>query len=127
MYNISGGNINNKFTINANTGVLSSGILDRETLADYELTITASDGQFSSTCTLFVKVKDQNDNDPTFEESTYEKLLYEDVQPGTTVTTVRATDPDEGNSGVVTYSLYNDTDAGQFYIDAETGIITTKG
>ena len=76
---------------------------------------------------LRVQVKDQNDNDPVFQPPMYEKMLYEDVLPGTTVVKVIATDPDEGDNGAVTYSLYNDSDAGPFYIDAVSGIITTKG
>ena len=124
---ISAGNRDGKFTINPNTGILSSGSLDRETHPIYQLEITASDGTFSSTCILKVNVSDVNDNDPEFEQIVYEKTLYEDVTPGTMVVKVVARDPDEGDNGVVTYSLYNDTDAGQFEIDPLTGIITTKG
>lgn len=126
-YKITDGNTDGKFSINSDTGVLSSGILDREVHHEYELQITASDGSRSSSCTLWVQVKDQNDNDPEFEQTVYEKSLDEDVSPGSLVVKVLATDPDEGDNGAVTYSLYNDTDAGQFDIDPQTGIITTKG
>ena len=108
-------------------GILSSSSLDRETKPVYELEITASDGKFSNTCILRVNVSDVNDNDPEFEQNLYEKTLYEDVLSGTMVVKVVAKDPDEGDNGVVTYSLYNDTDAGQFEIDVMTGIIITKG
>lgn len=124
---ISDGNVDGKFSINPQTGILSSNTLDRESHASYDLEITANDGLYSSSCVLRVTVKDVNDNDPEFDQNLYEKLLYEDVSQGTTVVMVFARDPDAGDNGVVTYSLYNDTDAGQFDIDPATGIITTKG
>ena len=125
--NFSAGNVDGKFSINPNTGILSSSSLDRERTPVYQLEITASDGKFSNRCNLKVNVSDVNDNNPEFEQNLYEKTLYEDVLLGTTVVKVVARDPDEGDNGVVTYSLYNDTEAGHFEIDTVTGIIITKG
>lgn len=42
-----------------------------------------------------INVQDVNDNDPTFSPKVYEAVVSESDPPGTPVTTVIATDPDE--------------------------------
>ncbi|WAR00850.1 DS-like protein [Mya arenaria] len=128
-YSITGGNIGNKFVIDSDTGELSlQGALDRELVRDYTLNVKASDGYGQDTCEMFIRVQDQNDNDPIFQKTPYEKVLAENVPVGTTVVVVTAADPDEGANGNVTYSLNNESeDASVFDINPVTGVIVTKG
>ncbi|KAL3878337.1 hypothetical protein ACJMK2_030700, partial [Sinanodonta woodiana] len=104
--------------------------LDRELVAEYTLTVTAVDRgnpTLSSSCIVVIRVLDQNDNDPKFSSVRYSTTLMENVAIGASVLVVSATDPDQGSNGNVTYALNNDTDAGLFRIDINTGVITTSG
>jgi hypothetical protein len=86
--NVAGGNDDNKFHVNASTGVLSCEPLDRETKAAYNLTIVAKDnGQPSlqDTCLFQVNVIDQNDMHPVFEKESYEIEVPENTAAGVAV------------------------------------------
>ena len=77
---------------------------------------------------MFIRVQDQNDNDPVFSPESYEKVLAENVPIGTTVVVVKATDADQGVNGNVTYTINNESEeASLFEIDPVTGVIITKG
>ena len=123
-----GGNSEGKFSINPDSGVLSCvQPLDRETFSNYELLIMATDGTYQNTCTMYIVVKDQNDNDPEFLQEKYAKIIYEDVTVGSFVIQVSAQDVDEGDNGKVSYSLSDDPDGSMFEIDDTSGEIRTKG
>ena len=65
----------NKFSIDESTGALSARRLDRETRGSYRLEVTAQDRGSPArrdTCTLDVRVQDENDNDPVFQQNSYE-------------------------------------------------------
>ena len=65
--------------------------LDRETLANYKLTVQAKDRgspALSSSRFVFVNVKDVNDNDPIFTKSLYNGLVAEDASVGSGVAQV---------------------------------------
>ncbi|XP_012875779.1 PREDICTED: protocadherin gamma-A1 [Dipodomys ordii] len=105
--------------------------LDREKEAVHYLFLTASDGGNpvrSGTLHIRVQVVDANDNPPTFTQEEYYVSVPENVQPGTQLLTVNATDPDEGANGEVTYSFHNvDHKVAQiFQLDSHTGEISSK-
>ena len=81
-----------RFSINPNTGAISvSAGLDRETLANYKLTIRASDGgspPLSSKKNVPIKVLDVNDNAPIFTSRSYSGLISEDAAVGSRVVQV---------------------------------------
>uniref|UniRef100_UPI001445C6EA protocadherin alpha-9-like n=1 Tax=Epinephelus lanceolatus TaxID=310571 RepID=UPI001445C6EA len=101
------------------------GPLDRESSAEYNISITATDEgspPLSSTSVINVHVSDVNDNKPLFTENiinvldvndnfpAFTKPLYktsitENVPVGTSVITVTATDADEGPNGEISYSF----------------------
>ncbi|XP_040429885.1 protocadherin alpha-2-like [Cygnus olor] len=84
--------------------------LDRESLAEHHLVLTASDGgrpSLAGTVELVVSVLDVNDNAPQFNQSVYKVRLPENAAEGTLLTQVCATDPDEGSNSEVTYSASN--------------------
>ncbi|XP_032052990.1 protocadherin alpha-2-like [Aythya fuligula] len=84
--------------------------LDRESLAEHRLVLTASDGgrpSLTGTVELLVSVLDANDNAPQFNQSVYKVQVLESAAEGTLVARVGATDPDEGINSEVTYSASN--------------------
>jgi len=101
--------------------------VDRETTAEYRLTVEAVDGgspPLSGSVDVVVRVVDANDNSPVFERPDYDVAIPEDVAQMTTIAHVRATDADDGENGRVTYSLGEATAAAygqQFSVDADTG------
>ena len=128
-YSISQGNVDGRFSINTDTGMLSCTALDREVTASYELLIQATDGgtpSRTSTATVMVDVKDDNDNNPLFTSSYYSASIAENVGPGRSILQVSASDGDEANNAMISFSL-NNTAEGLFSINNVTGEIKTAG
>lgn len=85
-----------------------SGPLDRERVAAYNITVTATDGgipPLTSQRTLQVEISDINDNPPSFLQDSYSIYIQENNLPGVLLCTVQATDPDQKENAEVTYSL----------------------
>ncbi|XP_011827920.1 PREDICTED: protocadherin-16 [Mandrillus leucophaeus] len=114
------------FRLHSSTGALSVvQPLDREQRAEHLLTVVASDHGSpprSATQVLTVSVADVNDEAPTFQQQEYSVLLRENSAPGTSLLTLRATDPDLGANGQVTYGGVS---SGSFSLDPDTGVLTT--
>ncbi|CAL8304774.1 unnamed protein product [Arctogadus glacialis] len=88
--------------------IVTTGELDRETTADYDITITATDEgspPLSSSKAIQLSIDDVNDNPPAFEEKSYSVYVAENNQQGSTLCSVQARDPDWGQNGKVMYSL----------------------
>ncbi|XP_029587710.1 protocadherin alpha-7 isoform X6 [Salmo trutta] len=107
--------------------------LDREKQSEHRLVLTAVDGgspQRSGTLNVTITVLDSNDNNPVFSHEVYSVTLPENVQPGTIVLNVKATDLDDGSNGDVEYffgsellpKIYD-----VFSLDKATGAIRVKG
>ncbi|XP_048086727.1 protocadherin beta-15-like [Alosa alosa] len=82
--------------------------LDRESVSDYNITITATDEgapPLSASKTLHVSVADVNDNPPVFVEPFYKAHVIENNKQGSFVCSVTANDPDWRQNGTVLYSL----------------------
>ncbi|XP_054647568.1 protocadherin alpha-10-like isoform X2 [Dunckerocampus dactyliophorus] len=107
-------------------------ILDREKQPVITLTLTAIDGGTpakSGTMTIVVNVLDSNDNAPVFSQSLYKATIYENIQIGTSIITINATDLDSGQNGQVFYSFSaggRGKQTNMFFIDDKTGTVTTK-
>ncbi|XP_054269612.1 cadherin-23-like [Macrosteles quadrilineatus] len=82
--------------------------LDREVRDEYALVLTLTDGHLGEgnfiTQSLLLLVEDVNDNEPIFRPYQSSLVVREDSGPGI-LTTVEATDLDEGPYGQVVYSL----------------------
>ncbi|KAJ2938245.1 hypothetical protein O0L34_g17587 [Tuta absoluta] len=117
------GNHEIPITVDSRSGwVYTSGPLDRETQAKYQLQVTATDGGTppkSATASVVVVVQDVNDNDPVFSPAQYEVELAEDEPPGTPVVTVTATDADEDNK--LHYEITGGNTRGRFSIASQNG------
>ncbi|KAM8765246.1 protocadherin-23 isoform 2-T2 [Rhynchonycteris naso] len=82
--------------------------LDREAAAAHELQIEAWDGgrpRRTGHLHVELRVLDENDNPPIFEQDEYRAAVREDARPGAEVCQVRATDRDLGPNGHVRYSI----------------------
>ncbi|XP_035979630.2 protocadherin alpha-5-like [Halichoerus grypus] len=82
--------------------------LDRESVADYELVVTARDGgspSLSTTASMYVEVADVNDNAPAFAQPEYTVFVKENNPPGCHIFTVSARDADAQENALVSYSL----------------------
>ncbi|XP_030594784.1 protocadherin gamma-A11-like isoform X49 [Archocentrus centrarchus] len=102
--------------------------LDRETLKEINLILTALDGgspQRSGTVVIHITVLDANDNVPVFSQAVYKASLSENSSPGTIVLTVSAADADEGLNGDVIYDFGHVSEEVKsiFTIDHKTGDI----
>uniref|UniRef100_A0A8B9VDJ9 Cadherin domain-containing protein n=1 Tax=Anas zonorhyncha TaxID=75864 RepID=A0A8B9VDJ9_9AVES len=112
--------------------VLTKG-LDRESLAEHRLVLTATDGgrpSLTGTVELLVSVLDANDNAPEFNQSVYKVQVMESAAEGTLVARVGATDPDEGINQEFSFTIISSVPAAKrdvFSIDPQTGEIRLRG
>ena len=86
----------------------------------YQITITASDADYSTTQAITITVADLNDEAPQFTSAASLALDYTSVVVGTTIYTVQATDADAGDSVVYTLS---GTDQQHFSFAASSGAL----
>ncbi|XP_065591109.1 protocadherin alpha-3-like [Cyrtonyx montezumae] len=106
--------------------------LDRESLSEHRLVLTASDGgrpALTGTVQLVISVQDANDNAPQFNQSVYKVQLPEDAPEGTLVVRVGATDLDEGINQDFSYSIVSSVPASRrdaFSVDPRTGEIRLR-
>uniref|UniRef100_UPI003AB0208E protocadherin-10-like n=1 Tax=Centroberyx gerrardi TaxID=166262 RepID=UPI003AB0208E len=82
--------------------------LDRETVAEYNITLTARDmgtPPLFTRKTILVQVSDMNDNAPHFKQPSYTVYLTENNAPGASICSVTALDPDSGQNAYLSYSI----------------------
>lgn len=106
-----------------------NGILDREEISKYNLTVVATDkGSPPRTATahLIIHVNDVNDHEPVFEKSEYSAVLSELAPIGTYVASITGTDEDTGVNAQIFYDFVSGNIKQWFRIDAASGLITTQ-
>uniref|UniRef100_A0A8C7JEC9 FAT atypical cadherin 3a n=1 Tax=Oncorhynchus kisutch TaxID=8019 RepID=A0A8C7JEC9_ONCKI len=124
-YSILSGNERMNFVMDGKTGIIMlSGHRKQRMEPAYSLNVSVSDGVFTSTAQVHVRVLGANLYSPVFELNPYEAEVRENAAIGTKVIQVRATDADPGVFGQITYSFINDVGKDQFSVDAN-GQITT--
>ncbi|XP_035583388.1 protocadherin beta-14 [Zalophus californianus] len=88
--------------------LVSEKALDRETRAEYNITITVTDlgtPRLKTQHNITVTVSDVNDNAPAFSQAAYTLRVRENNSPALHIGSVSATDRDSGANAQVTYSL----------------------
>ncbi|XP_073685622.1 protocadherin gamma-A3-like isoform X19 [Garra rufa] len=88
--------------------LVTDDILDRESTAEYNITILVSDQGSPARLankTLNVKISDVNDNPPIFDSEEYKTFVRENNYPGLTILTVKAHDADWGPNAHLSYFL----------------------
>ncbi|XP_078201763.1 cadherin-23 isoform X2 [Callithrix jacchus] len=135
-FNITAGNRERAFFINATTGIVTvNRPLDRERIPEYKLTISVKDNPENPRIArrdydfLLIFLSDENDNHPLFTESTYQAEVMENSPAGTPLTVLNgpilALDADQDIYAVVTYQLLG-TQSGLFHINNSTGVVTVR-
>ncbi|XP_005390085.1 PREDICTED: cadherin-23 isoform X3 [Chinchilla lanigera] len=135
-FNITAGNRERAFRINASTGIVTvNRPLDRERIPEYKLTISVKDNPENPRIArrdfdlLVVSLADENDNHPLFTEDPYQAEVMENSPAGTPLTVLNgpilALDADEDVYAVVTYQLLG-THSGLFDINNSTGVVTVR-
>ena len=127
-FSIAGGNIGNKFTINATSGeVKTIASLDRETTATFTLVIRASDGAVAekvryTDARLVVTIMDINDNAPSFAGAPCVAVsVPENTGVGDVASRIAANDIDAGTNSELRYTIVSGNEDGYFGIDPNTG------
>ncbi|KAM4554689.1 protocadherin beta-15-like [Odontesthes bonariensis] len=106
--------------------------LDREAKAEHVLKISGIDGGNpvrSGTASIYINVLDANDNVPVFGQRVYKTSLPENSPIGTVITSLNATDFDEGVYGEITYSFSHLSDkmGGVIKINPQSGEVRVAG
>jgi len=119
-----------EFFVNDVTGVLFTAVdtFDREFEDQFVFTALVVDLGIpprSTTSTVIINVIDVNDNNPEFDQPSYNARLEENLAIGTVVTRVLATDADLGVDGVINYYLEDVPGSQNFGINNESGVIYT--
>ncbi|XP_076141861.1 cadherin-23 [Alosa pseudoharengus] len=119
-----------KFGITPSTGaiyILSP--LDRETKDHYTLTAVARDNpggipnqRRENSVQVLVTVLDVNDFRPRFSERVFSTSVFENEPSGTSVITLSATDLDEGENAILTYSMQG-PGADAFSLHPDSGVV----
>ncbi|KAG5266737.1 hypothetical protein AALO_G00235630 [Alosa alosa] len=119
-----------KFGITPSTGaiyILSP--LDRETKDHYTLTAVARDNpggipnqRRENSVQVLVTVLDVNDFHPRFSERVFSTSVFENEPSGTSVITLSATDLDEGENAILTYSMQG-PGADAFSLHPDSGVV----
>ncbi|CAC5409358.1 unnamed protein product [Mytilus coruscus] len=112
-----------KFYVDILSGVIyTSGGLDREKKAKYEINIEAFDGQQKTNSTVTVYIEDANDNCPVFKPLILVVKVPENTQNASVVYNLTATDIDEGENAAVSFYL-DSSDTSPFIISGDNLIL----
>ncbi|XP_010773319.1 protocadherin gamma-A11-like [Notothenia coriiceps] len=111
--------------------LISDDVLDRETVPEYNITITAMDEgspPFSTNKTINLKISDVNDNPPMFTQLLSTAFITENNSPGMSIHSIKASDKDSGNNARISYFLeesqLNGLSASAYFsVNAESGEI----
>ncbi|XP_037830702.1 protocadherin Fat 1a isoform X5 [Kryptolebias marmoratus] len=132
FYQIRGGNINNMFDINPNSGVIvTQKALDYETTSQYKLIIQGSNmAGLASNTTLLIHLKDENDNAPVFTQKEFKGVISELASINSVVLThentpfvIHASDADSDQNARLIYQIVEPFAHNYFAIDSSTGAI----
>ncbi|CAJ1061360.1 neural-cadherin isoform X1 [Xyrichtys novacula] len=112
----------NLFSINASTGTIYTVLrsLDREAEDRYLVVVEARDGGgLAGTGTATILVSDVNDHPPVFTQRLYTTQVTEDLEVNSEVLVVSATDGDEGENAVVTFSIVGGDEDRRFFVETD--------
>ncbi|KAM9362525.1 protocadherin-23 [Symphorus nematophorus] len=117
------------FSIDPLTGVIrTTRSLDRESRAQYTLRAMATDGctqgPLSSVASVTIQVEDVNDNVPVCDQNPINAWVSMRTLPNQIVTTVTATDGDQGENGTIQFMLSDEENL--FDINRDTGEISLR-
>jgi len=128
-YAVVDGNVRQAFAVDSETGVMRTANVGRRLAANvqgaYMLNVSASDGVFTAFTRVKIVVERSNSFTPVFSQSVFDADVTEKQPAGVSVTTVSATDGDDGVYGDVTYSIIGEDADELFAIDSQTGEVAS--
>ncbi|XP_022263237.1 protocadherin Fat 3 isoform X1 [Canis lupus familiaris] len=126
-YSILSGNDRTSFLMDSKSGIITLSNHRKQRMEPlYSLNVSVSDGLFTSTAQVHIRVLGANLYSPAFSQSTYVAEVRENAAAGTKVIHVRATDGDPGAYGQISYAIINDFAKDRFLIDNNGQVITTE-
>ncbi|XP_053312519.1 protocadherin Fat 3 [Spea bombifrons] len=126
-YSILSGNDRVTFIMDSKSGVITLSNHRKQRMEPmHSLNISVSDGLFTSTAQVHIKILGANLFSPVFAQSVYVAEVRENSAIGTKVIYLKATDGDSGIYGQVTYTIINDLAKNRFFIDSLGQIVTTE-
>lgn len=130
-YTISGGNERKEFNVDSVSGAVTIlQPLDYDIIQEYHLNITAKDLGFKikyAVAMLTITLTDINDNAPTFNQTTYNAYLAENLPEKSFVYKILATDKDSPKNAIIQYSITGGNGKDLFEIEPTSGILISKG
>ncbi|XP_041101476.1 neural-cadherin-like [Polyodon spathula] len=112
----------NLFSINPSTGTIYTVLrsLDREREDKYLVVVEARDGGgLTGTGTASILVSDINDHAPVFTQRMYTASVTENLEINSEVLVVSATDMDEGENAMMTFSIVGGDEDRKFFIETD--------
>ncbi|XP_069510261.1 protocadherin gamma-A12-like isoform X23 [Ambystoma mexicanum] len=97
-----------KKSVGSYYSLVTDGVLDREEVPQYNITVTATDNgipQLSKTENINLQITDENDNPPLFQQMSYSAYIMENIPQGTSLFAAKATDSDWGKNARISYSI----------------------
>ncbi|XP_053564600.1 protocadherin Fat 3 isoform X2 [Bombina bombina] len=126
-YSILSGNDRVNFIMDSKSGVITLSNHRKQRMEPmHSLNISVSDGLFTNTAQVHIKILGANLFSPVFAQSVYVTEVRENAAVGTKVIYVKASDGDTGIYGHITYTIINDFAKNRFYIDSLGQIVTTE-
>ncbi|XP_008170058.2 protocadherin Fat 3 isoform X1 [Chrysemys picta bellii] len=126
-YSILSGNDRTSFIMDSKSGIITLSNHRKQRMEPmYSLNVSVSDGLFTSTAQVHIRILGANLYSPVFSQSIYVAEVRENAAPGTKVVHVKATDGDSGIYGQINYSIINDFAKDRFLIDNNGQILTTE-
>ena len=127
IYTIVGGNEQQTYNIDQNTGIIS--LINMQNFGEQKLRIlnvSVTDGVYTSFTRVKIEILPANRHNPKFPNPQVEVTVMENQLPGRLVTNVLATDEDFGDYGTIVYSIPSTLIRETFEISKLTGEIVTK-
>ncbi|KAG8186896.1 hypothetical protein JTE90_023783 [Oedothorax gibbosus] len=118
------GDLQGQFHITGTGKLAIQKSLDREVISEYQLTVLATDGKFTSKTWVSIIVSDVNDNPPICLKTKYTEMVSENIPLHTNILTVEATDIDSYKNSRLYFYLSGE-DHHDFSIDPITGQLKT--
>ena len=113
------------FWIDSNTGDIKvKSELDREKQESYSFVVKARDQGtpvLSDTATVYMTIRDVNDNAPVFAQKIYNQSVSESTAVTTRILSVSATDADSNDNAYITYSIASGNANNDFQISTING------
>ncbi|KAF7235472.1 Protocadherin gamma-A4 [Varanus komodoensis] len=111
--------------------LLTTRVLDREQVATYNVTVTATDHgtpPLSTSLSIPLEILDTNDNPPHFLQSVYVSYLMENNPRGASILSLEAEDPDWAENSRITFSILEgklnaSPVSSHLSINSETGVV----